>query len=69
MNSIIRNIQLVAVIFILVGTVLAFGFEINLPFRSITLSAPITYESGCFLLILLAFNSAKFLEIISGEQN
>tara|TARA_A100001037_G_C14591907_1_gene389053 strand:+ start:90 stop:479 length:390 start_codon:yes stop_codon:yes gene_type:complete len=29
MNSIIRNIQLVAVIFILVGTVLAFGFEIN----------------------------------------
>ena len=29
MNIIIRNIQLVAVIFILVGTVLAFGFEIN----------------------------------------
>ena len=29
MNSIIRNIQLVAVIFILIGTVLAFGFEIN----------------------------------------
>ena len=29
MNSVIRNIQLVAVIFILVGTVLAFGFEIN----------------------------------------
>ena len=29
MNSTIRNIQLVAVIFILVGTVLAFGFEIN----------------------------------------
>ena len=29
MNGIIRNIQLVAVIFILVGTVLAFGFEIN----------------------------------------
>ena len=29
MNSVIRNIQLVAVIFILVGTVLAFGFEVN----------------------------------------
>ena len=29
MNAIIRNIQLVAVIFILVGTVLAFGFEVN----------------------------------------
>ena len=29
MNLIIRNIQLVAVIFILIGTVLAFGFEIN----------------------------------------
>ena len=29
MNIIIRNIQLVAVIFILVGTVLAFGFEVN----------------------------------------
>ena len=29
MNIVIRNIQLVAVIFILVGTVLAFGFEIN----------------------------------------
>ena len=28
-NGIIRNIQLVAVIFILIGTVLAFGFEIN----------------------------------------
>ncbi len=29
MNSIIRNIQLVGVIFILTGTVIAFGFEIN----------------------------------------
>ena len=29
MNLIIRNIQLVAVIFILAGTVLAFGFEVN----------------------------------------
>ena len=29
LNSVIRNIQLVGVIFILVGTVLAFGFEIN----------------------------------------
>ena len=29
MNGVIRNIQLVAVIFILVGTVLAFGFEVN----------------------------------------
>ena len=29
MNSTIRNIQLVGVIFILSGTVLAFGFEIN----------------------------------------
>ena len=29
MNIIIRNIQLVAVIFILFGTVLAFGFELN----------------------------------------
>ena len=29
MNIVIRNIQLVAVIFILVGTVVAFGFEIN----------------------------------------
>ena len=29
MNIIIRNIQLVAVIFILIGTVLAFGFELN----------------------------------------
>ena len=29
MNSVIRNIQLVAVIFILLGTVLAFGFELN----------------------------------------
>ena len=29
MNSVIRNIQLVAVIFILFGTVLAFGFELN----------------------------------------
>tara|TARA_A100000164_G_scaffold323691_1_gene307676 strand:+ start:385 stop:774 length:390 start_codon:yes stop_codon:yes gene_type:complete len=29
MQTTIRNIQLVAVIFILVGTVLAFGFEIN----------------------------------------
>ena len=29
MNSTIRNIQLVGVIFILTGTVVAFGFEIN----------------------------------------
>tara|TARA_B100001029_G_scaffold50051_1_gene39986 strand:+ start:429 stop:824 length:396 start_codon:yes stop_codon:yes gene_type:complete len=29
LNTVIRNIQLVGVIFILVGTVLAFGFEIN----------------------------------------
>ena len=29
LNSVIRNIQLVGVIFILIGTVLAFGFEIN----------------------------------------
>ena len=29
MNTVVRNIQLVAVLFILVGTVLAFGFEIN----------------------------------------
>ena len=29
MNKVVRNIQLVAVVFILVGTVLAFGFEIN----------------------------------------
>ena len=29
MNSTIRNIQLVGVIFILTGTVIAFGFEIN----------------------------------------
>ena len=29
MNSVIRNIQLVAVVFILAGTVLAFGFELN----------------------------------------
>ena len=29
MNSVIRNIQLVGVIFILTGTVIAFGFEIN----------------------------------------
>ena len=29
LNSVIRNIQLVGVIFILVGTVLAIGFEIN----------------------------------------
>ena len=29
LNSVIRNIQLVGVVFILVGTVLAFGFEIN----------------------------------------
>ena len=29
LNSVIRNIQLVGVIFILVGTVLAFGFELN----------------------------------------
>ena len=29
MNSAIRNIQLVGVIFILTGTVVAFGFEIN----------------------------------------
>ena len=29
LNLVIRNIQLVGVIFILVGTVLAFGFEIN----------------------------------------
>ena len=29
MDKAIRNIQLVAVIFILIGTVLAFGFEIN----------------------------------------
>ena len=29
MNSTIRNIQLVGVIFILAGTVIAFGFEIN----------------------------------------
>ena len=34
MNSIIRNIQLVAGIFILVGTVLAFGFEINLMYEA-----------------------------------
>ena len=29
MNTVVRNIQLVAVLFILIGTVLAFGFEIN----------------------------------------
>ena len=29
MNIVVRNIQLVAVLFILIGTVLAFGFEIN----------------------------------------
>ena len=29
MNTTIRNIQLVGVIFILSGTVIAFGFEIN----------------------------------------
>ena len=29
MNSVIRNIQLEAVVFILAGTVLAFGFELN----------------------------------------
>ena len=29
LNSVIRNIQLVGVIFILIGTVLAFGFELN----------------------------------------
>ena len=29
LNSVIRNIQLVGVIFILFGTVLAFGFELN----------------------------------------
>ena len=29
MNITVRNIQLVAVLFILIGTVLAFGFEIN----------------------------------------
>ena len=34
MNSTIRNIQLVAVIFILVGTVLAFGFEINSMYKA-----------------------------------
>ena len=34
MNGIIRNIQLVAVIFILVGTVLAFGFEINSMYKA-----------------------------------
>ena len=42
------------------------GFDINSPVRSMTLSAPKTKLSIYFLLILLAFNSAKFFEIISG---
>ena len=29
LNTVIRNIQLVGVIFILIGTVVAFGFELN----------------------------------------
>ena len=42
------------------------GLEINSPSKSITLSAPITKVSLILLLTLLAFNSAKFFEIISG---
>ena len=42
------------------------GFEINSPFKSITLSAPNTNSSYMLELTLFAFNSARFLEIISG---
>src|SRR6056300_657438 len=46
---------------------LLLGLEIIFPFKSITLSAPITNSFGNFALTLFAFNSAKFLDIISGE--
>ena len=45
---------------------LLLGFDIISPSKSITLSAPITIAFGFLLLILFAFNSDKFLEIISG---
>ena len=41
--------------------------EINSPSKSITLSAPITKALLILLLTLLAFNSARFFEIISGD--
>ena len=37
------------------------------PFKSITLSAPKTKSPGFCMLILLAFSSARFLEINSGD--
>ena len=45
---------------------LLFGFEIISPFKSITLSAPNTSLLALFSLILFAFNSARFFEIVLG---
>src|SRR6056300_1210555 len=46
---------------------LLLGLEITSPLKSITLSAPTTNSFGNFALTLFAFNSAKFLDIISDE--
>ena len=50
-----------------IASFLSLGFDINSPFKSITLSAPNTKTFGFLRLTLFAFNSAKFFDIISGE--